>query len=146
MIIIKTQEEAEKLVNNGKIYVEEDISFECDIKLPDVDIGAAHHDICAKNIECDSITGYFIKCDDIKTSVIVASFATTKNISAINIYIADKLKSLDIRCNHIRVGDIKAREVKCLTLVVKNHVEAHCTNINGRRQVKGQLKEKELFC
>ena len=114
MLTIKSQEEAEKLIKDGEIIINEDVTFEVSVKLEasliiygDIDaydIDAYDidaYDIVAHNVDAHNVDAYDIVAYDIDAYDIVAYDIVAHNVDAHNV------DAYDIVAHNIVAHDIK---------------------------------------
>jgi hypothetical protein len=140
----KTQEEVERDVKDGVLYVNESVAFECSINL-DASIIVAG-DINAKDINAKDINAWNIIAEDINTKDITAEDINVWDINAM--YITAK----DIKARNIIADDIKARHIRywafccvlgsisCLSIEAKRAKYADPICLDGRLKVRDVLK------
>ena len=125
MITINKQKELEALIINGEIVIDDDLTINCDINLPGIDIKA--WDIDANDIKARNIDARNIDALDIKA----------RNINARNIESGD-IKARDIKAWNIKAGDIRASDIKANDISYFSSVIATesliCKSIAGKRR------------
>ena len=145
MITINSNEEAEKLIKDGVLEIEDDLEITFDRFKIEADIKC--HNIYSKDIPRD-ITAWDIKAEDINAGDI-----TARNINAWNI------TARDIKAGNINAVDLNVRDIKALNITARNinvrNITYHavcfayqsfrCTSIKGKREnAKHFCLDKEI--
>ena len=109
----KTQNEVEEDVVAGELKIESDVTFSCEIKLPDVSLRITG-DINAENITVEDIDAWDINAENITAGDIKAGDINAENITARDI------DARDITAKNITAGDITAKNITAENIDAEN--------------------------
>ena len=123
MKIYKTQKEVEADIVNGKLVINDSVTFECSIKIL--------ASISARNISALDISARDILAENISAGNIYAENISARDISAGDIsawnILAENISALDISALDISAGGI------CFYAICCAYVKFECKSIKGRR-------------
>ena len=134
MKVIKSNEEAKKLVKDGVLRIDDDVRFECNIYI--------EADIHARNIDARNIDAVDIHARNIDAGNIHAGDIDAGNIDAVDIH-AGSIHAGDIDAGSIHAGDIDAGNIDAVDIdavdisyyaVCFAYHNIKCTSIEGRRE------------
>ena len=139
MLTLTSNEQAEKLIKDGVLAVDDDVeiafdgfSIEADIKCRNIYSKDYRRDINCKDIDCRNIDCMNINCEDIDC----------RNIDCMDI------NCKDINCWDINCGNIDCRDISYYAVCFA-HKSLKCTFIKGRRDnckhfcLNGEITFKE---